>query len=217
VILLSDNHIANGSEPWRLPDLADLPDISVPFAERPNGPDGTYLPYLRDLHTFARPWAIPGTPGLEHRIGGLEKEAVTGNVSYDPANHQLMTDSRAWKVANIAADIPEVEVEGDADAPLLVLGWGSTRGGIVGAARRVRNRGLKVATAHLRYLNPFPANLGEVLGRFDKVLVPELNTGQLRRLVRAEYLVPAVGLNKVAGIPFKVGEIEQAILEELGA
>jgi 2-oxoglutarate/2-oxoacid ferredoxin oxidoreductase subunit alpha len=217
VILLSDNHIANGSEPWRLPELADLPDISVPFADGANGPDGTYLPYLRDLHTFARPWAVPGTPGLEHRIGGLEKEAVTGNVSYEPANHQLMTDSRAWKVANIAADIPPVAVDGDEDADLLVLGWGSTRGGITGAARRVRNRGMKVATAHLRYLNPFPANLGEVLARFDRVLVPELNTGQLRKLIRAEYLVPAVGLNKVAGIPFKVGEIEQAILEELGA
>jgi 2-oxoglutarate/2-oxoacid ferredoxin oxidoreductase subunit alpha len=147
--------------------MSDLPDISVPFAERPNGPDGKYLPYMRDVHTFARPWAVPGTPGLEHRIGGLEKEAITGNVSYDPANHQLMTDSRAWKVANIANDIPEVEVEGDEDAELLVLGWGSTLGGIKASGPPASPaEGKKVATAHLRYLNPFPANLGEVLGRY---------------------------------------------------
>lgn len=217
VILLSDNHIANGSEPWRLPDLESLPDLSVPFTTVANGPDGTFLPYMRDLDTFARPWAVPGTPGLEHRIGGLEKEAVTGNVSYDPANHQLMTDSRAWKVANIARHIPEVEVEGDGDATLLVLGWGSTLGSIRGAARRVRNRGKKVATAHLRHLNPFPTNLGEVLRRYDKVLIPELNTGQLSKLVRAEFLVDAAGLNKVAGVPFRVHEVEDAILEALEA
>jgi 2-oxoglutarate ferredoxin oxidoreductase subunit alpha len=212
VILLSDNHIANGSEPWRLPDVADLPDISVPFTTQPNAGEA-FLPYLRNVHTFARPWAIPGTPGLEHRVGGLEKDAVTGNVSYDPANHQLMTDTRAWKVASIAADIPPVVVDGDEDADLLVLGWGSTLGGIKAAARRVRAAGRKVATVHLRHLNPFPANLGEVLRRFPKLLVPELNTGQLRMLVRAEFLVAAEGLNKVSGEPFKVSEIEHRILE----
>jgi 2-oxoglutarate ferredoxin oxidoreductase subunit alpha len=215
VILLSDNLIANGSEPWRLPDLDTLPDISVPFATRPNGPDGSYFPYLRDPETFARPWAVPGTPGLEHRIGGLEKAEVTGNVSYNPDNHQLMTDTRAWKIDHIAQDIPPVEIVGDDDAKLLVLGWGSQLGVIRAAARRVRNRGEKVATAHLRHLNPFPANLGEVLARFDKVLIPELNSGQLRFLIRARYLVPAEGLNKVAGVPFKIHEVEEKILEML--
>jgi len=215
VILLSDNLIANGSEPWRLPAVDELPDISVPFATEPNGPEGHFLPYLRDVHTFARPWAVPGTPGLEHRLGGLEKEAITGNVSYDPANHQLMTDSRAWKIANIASDIPPVEVEGDEDASLLVVGWGSTLGSIRAAARRARNRGHKVATVHLRYLNPFPENLEDVLRSFDMILVPELNTGQLRRLLRAEYLIDSEGLNKVAGVPFKVAEVEDKILEML--
>jgi 2-oxoglutarate ferredoxin oxidoreductase subunit alpha len=215
VILLSDNLIANGSEPWRLPDLEALPDISVPFATRPNGPNGTFLPYLRDPETFARPWAVPGTAGLEHRIGGLEKAEVTGNVSYNPDNHQLMTDTRAWKIDHIAADIPPVEIVGDEDATLLVLGWGSQLGVIRAAARRVRNRGEKVATAHLRHLNPLPANLGEVLARFERVLIPELNSGQLRFLIRARYLVPAEGLNKVAGVPFKIHELEEKILEML--
>ena len=163
VLLLSDNHIANGSEPWKLPDVSDLPDISVPFATTSAG-NGHFLPYLRDPETFARPWAIPGTPGLEHRLGGLEKEEVTGNISYDPANHQLMTDVRAWKIASIANDIPLVEVDGDDDAEVLVLGWGSTYGAIQAAMRRVRTRGIPVAAAHLRHVNPFPANLGEVLG-----------------------------------------------------
>ncbi|MGH8874224.1 MAG: 2-oxoacid:acceptor oxidoreductase subunit alpha [Acidimicrobiia bacterium] len=215
VILLSDNHIANGSEPWRLPDLDALPDISVPFATKTNA-NGTFLPYMRDPQTFSRPWAVPGTPGLEHRVGALEKEAVTGNVSYDPANHQLMTDTRAWKVASIANDIPELEVDGEQGAELLVLGWGSTYGTIQAAARRARKRGLKLATTHLRYLNPFPANLGGVLREYHKVLVPELNSGQLVRLVRAEFLVDATGLNKVAGEPFRVGEIEEAMAEMIG-
>lgn len=217
VILLSDNVIANGTEPWKLPNVDDIPDISVPFATAPNAPDGSYLPYMRNVETFARPWAIPGTPGLEHRIGGLEKEAVSGNVSYTPANHQLMTDSRAWKVKNIENDIPELQVAGDGDAELLVLGWGSTAGSIRSAADRVRRRDLKVATAHLRYLNPFPANLGDVLRRFPKVLVPELNSGQLRMLIRAEFLTPAEGLNKVAGQPFQVSEIEDKIMEMLAS
>ncbi len=213
VLLLSDNYVANGSEPWLLPDVASLPEIEVEFAKHPNGPNGTFLPYMRNVDTFARPWAVPGTPGLEHRIGGLEKEAITGNVSYDPANHQLMVDSRAWKVANIANDVPEVEVEGDEDAELLVLGWGSTYGANRAAARRARLEGVKVATAHLRYLNPLPTNLGEVLRSYDKILIPELNTGQLLKVIRAEFLLNAVGLNKVAGEPFKVTEITEKILE----
>ncbi len=217
VILLSDNLIANGSEPWRLPNVDDLPDISVAQATAPNGPDGSFLPYMRDVHTFARPWAVPGTAGLEHRVGGLEKDAVSGNVSYDPANHQLMTDTRAWKIKNIANDIPKVEVSGDEDAEILVLGWGSTLGVIRAAARRVRLEGGKVATAHLRHVNPLPSNLGEILERYPKVLIPELNSGQLRWLVRAEFLVPAEGLNKVAGVPFKIAELTDKIREMLEA
>jgi 2-oxoglutarate ferredoxin oxidoreductase subunit alpha len=213
VLLLSDNQIANGSEPWLLPDVSEIPEIEVGFVTKANGPDGTFLPYMRNVETFARPWAVPGTPGLEHRIGGLEKEAISGNVSYDPANHQLMTDTRAWKVANIANDIPQLEVNGDEDADVLVLGWGSTYGTIRAAARRVRLDGRKVATAHLRYLNPMPNNLGDVLRSFDKILIPELNTGQLLKVIRAEYLLDAVGLNKVAGEPFKVSEIAEKIME----
>jgi 2-oxoglutarate/2-oxoacid ferredoxin oxidoreductase subunit alpha len=212
VLLLSDNHIANGSEPWQLPDLDELPDISVPFATVSNTDNG-FLPYLRDFETFSRPWAIPGTPGLEHRLGGLEKEANTGNVSYDPANHQLMTDSRGWKVANIANDVTPVEVDraGETDGDLLVLGWGSTFGSIKAAVRRARGQGVAVDHAHLRHLNPFPHNLGEVLARYERVLIPELNTGHLLRLIRAEYLIPATGLNKVAGEPFHISEIVSKI------
>lgn len=213
VILLSDNQIANGSEPWLLPDLEEIPGIDVRFATDSNGPDGGFLPYMRNVDTFARPWAVPGTPGLEHRIGGLEKEAISGDVSYDPANHQLMTDTRAWKVANIANDIPDLEVDGDEDADVLVLGWGSTFGSIRAAARQVRHEGHKVASAHLRYLNPLPNNLGDVMRSFDKVLIPEMNTGQLLKVIRSEYLLDAVGLNKVAGEPFKVSEIKEKILE----
>ena len=213
VILLSDNQIANGSEPWLLPNLDDIPPIEVEFATKPNGPNGTFLPYMRNVDTFARPWALPGTPGLEHRVGGLEKESITGNVSYEPNNHQLMTDTRAWKVANIANDIPDLEVNGDEDADILVLGWGSTFGSIRAAARRVRLEGKRVATAHLRYLNPMPNNLGTILRNYDKILIPEMNTGQLLKVIRAEHLIDAVGLNKVAGEPFKVSEITEKILE----
>jgi 2-oxoglutarate ferredoxin oxidoreductase subunit alpha len=220
VILLSDNHVANSSEPWLLPDVEQLPDISIPFAaglnQNGNGAANghkQFLPYERNLETFARPWAIPGTPGLEHRIGGLEKEAVTGNVSYDPDNHQLMTETRAWKIANIASDIPPIEVRHEHGAEILVLGWGSTYGAIRAAANRLRLKNRPIATAHLRYLNPFPANLGEVLRSYRTVLVPELNSGQLRHLLRAEFLVDVRGLNKIAGEPFKVGEVEQAIVE----
>ncbi len=211
VILMSDNHVANSSEPWLLPDVESLPDISIPFAVSSNG-GGHFLPYERNYETFARPWAVPGTAGLEHRIGGLEKEAVTGNVSYDPDNHQLMTDTRAWKIANIASDIPALEVKADPGAEILVLGWGSTYGAIRATANRLRNRAKPIAIAHLRHLNPFPANLGEVLASYRTVLIPELNNGQLRKLIRAEYLIDAKGLNKVAGEPFKVAEIEAALL-----
>ncbi len=212
VMLLSDNMVANGSEPWRLPDLSELPDISVPFATELNG-NGEFLPYLRTPGTFSRPWAVPGTPGLEHRVGGLEKDSVTGNISYVPANHQLMTDTRAWKVANIANDIPDLEVFGDEDAELLVVGWGSTLGSIRAAGRRVRLAGEKVASIHLRHLNPFPKNLGEILERYPKILVPEMNSGQLHWMLRAHFLCDTVALNKVTGEPFKVSEITEKILE----
>ena len=210
VYLLSDAYLANGAEPWLIPDVDALPDLSVEFATEPNA-DGSFLPYLRDPETLARPWALPGTPGLEHRIGGLEKEDATGNVSYDPENHDHMTRLRAQKVAGIAGDIPELEVDDPDGADLLVLGWGGTYGPIAAGVRRVRDRGGKVAQAHLHYLNPFPRNTGEVLRRYEKVLVPEMNLGQLLKLVRAEFLVDAVGYNRVRGLPFKSSEIGEAI------
>ena len=210
VFVLSDAYLANGSEPWRLPEVSDLPDISVPFATAPNA-GGEFQPYLRDPQTLARPWAVPGTAGLEHRIGGLEKADVTGDVSYDPDNHDAMTRLRARKIAGIAADIPELEVEGDADASLLVLSWGGTFGPVAAGVRRVRRKGGKVAHAHLRYLNPFPRNTGDVLRRYERVLIPEMNLGQLLKLVRAEYLVDAVGYNRVRGLPFRAADIEEAI------
>jgi 2-oxoglutarate/2-oxoacid ferredoxin oxidoreductase subunit alpha len=210
VFLLSDAYLANGSEPWLLPDVAALPDISTEFAEQPNV-DGGFMPYQRDPETLGRAWAIPGTAGLEHRIGGLEKEDVTGNVSYDPDNHDHMVRLRAQKVAGIAADIPELEVDDPDGATLLVLGWGGTYGPIQSAARRLRKDGKKVAHAHLTHLNPFPRNLGAVLGRYDKVLVPEMNLGQLLKLVRAEFLVDAVGYNRVRGLPFRSDELAEAI------
>jgi 2-oxoglutarate ferredoxin oxidoreductase subunit alpha len=213
VILLTDGYLANGAEPWLFPDADDLPDISTPFATELNH-DGEFWPYLRDPETLARPWAIPGTPGLMHRIGGLEKADGTGNVEYDPANHDAMCRVRAAKVAGVAADIPPVEVDDpDGNASVLVIGWGSTWGQIKAAVRNVRNAGKAVAHAHLTHLNPFPPNLGEVLARYDKVLVPEMNLGQLSRLLRAEFLVDAVGLNQVKGVPFKAAEIEAKLLE----
>jgi 2-oxoglutarate/2-oxoacid ferredoxin oxidoreductase subunit alpha len=212
VYLLSDAYLANGAEPWLIPDVDLLPDLSVDFATAPNADDGRFLPYLRDPDTLARPWAVPGTPGLEHRIGGLEKEDVTGNVSYDPDNHDAMVRLRARKVAGIAVDIPRLEVDDeDGDAELLVLGWGGTYGPIAAAVRRVREEGGKVAHAHLHYLNPFPRNTDDVLRRYDKVLVPEMNLGQLVRLLRAEFLVDAVGYNRVRGVPFRSSELAQAI------
>src|ERR671937_653419 len=199
VYLLSDAYLANGAEPWRIPDVSLLEPITVEFAQANGQP---FLPYKRDPETLARPWAIPGTPGLEHRIGGLEKANETGNVSYDPENHDRMVRLRAAKVAGIASDIPEVHADdpsGEADT--LVLGWGSTYGAIGAAVRRVRATGRKVAHAHLHYLNPFPRNTGEVVRSYEKILVPEINLGQLRMLLRAEYLVDAVGYNKVRGRP----------------
>jgi 2-oxoglutarate ferredoxin oxidoreductase subunit alpha len=222
VILLSDGYLANGAEPWRVPEVGELPTIDPRFATEANDTDaaGTpvFQPYLRDQATLARPWALPGTPGLEHRIGGIEKADRTGNISYDPLNHEAMVRLRAAKVAGIAADIPMLEADDPAPgASLLVLGWGSTYGAIAAAVRRVRTRGLHVAQAHLVHLNPFPANLGEVLRRYERVLVPETNLGQLARLVRAEFLVDAVSLSKVQGTPFRVAEVERAIVDLLRA
>jgi len=220
VVLLSDGYIANGTEPWKLPDVADLPDLAVTFATEPNHTDddgeAVFWPYVRDPETLARDWALPGTPGLMHRIGGLEKEEGSGNVSYDPANHELMVHIRADKIDGIADHIPEVEVTGDVeDAELLVLGWGSTWGAIDGAVSRAREAGHKVAHAHLIHLNPFPRNLGDVLRRYPRVMVPEMNLGQLAQLVRARYLVDARTVSKVRGLPFTAAELEQAIVDQL--
>jgi 2-oxoglutarate ferredoxin oxidoreductase subunit alpha len=208
VFLLSDAYLANGSEPWLLPNVAEIAPIDPRFAQQ-NGAE--FQPYARDEATLARPWAIPGTPTLEHRIGGLEKQDVTGNVSYDPENHDRMVRLRAQKVAGIAQDIPELEVDDPDAARTLVLSWGGTYGPVAAGVRRVRARGKGVAHAHLRYLNPFPRNTGEIVRRYDKVLVPEINLGQLVKLVRAEFLVDATGFNLVRGIPFRAGEVEQAI------
>jgi 2-oxoglutarate ferredoxin oxidoreductase subunit alpha len=217
VFLLSDGYLANGAEPWLIPRVDDLPKLSVTHPQKPNSSgngDDHFLPYKRD-ERLVRQWAIPGTPGLEHRIGGLEKEDVTGNVSYDPANHEHMIKTRAQKIANIANEIPELAVNGPSEGDLLVIGWGGTYGSTLTAAQRAQRKGLKVAQAHLRYLNPMPKNTGEVLKRYKKVLVPELNSGQLRLLLRGMFLVDAVGLNKVQGRPFLVSEIEQKIEQML--
>ncbi|MBA3412140.1 MAG: 2-oxoacid:acceptor oxidoreductase subunit alpha [Actinobacteria bacterium] len=216
VFLLSDAYLANGSEPWLLPDVGSLPDISVPFATQPNHED-EFWPYIRDEATLARQWAVPGTPGLQHRIGGLEKEDGTGNVSYDPDNHDHMVRLRARKVAGIAADIPDLEVDHQEGAELLVLGWGGTYGPIGAAIRRVRREGLHVAQAHLKHLNPFPRNTGDVLRSYERVLIPEMNLGQLLKLVRAEFLVDAVGYNRVRGLPFRSDELAEAIRTTVAA
>jgi len=209
VYLLSDAYLANGSEPWLIPDVADLPDISTSFAEANGEP---FEPYRRDPETLARPWAIPGTAGLEHRIGGLEKADVTGAISYDPDNHDLMVRLRAQKVAGIAGDIPELAVDDpDGDAELLVVGWGSTYGPITAGVRRARRQGVRVAQAHLQYLNPLPRNTGDVLRRYEKVLIPEMNLGQLAMLLRAKFLVDAVSYTKVRGRPLGARELEDVI------
>ncbi len=221
VFLLSDGYLANGAEPWLIPNLADLPRITVKHppargsnAPGSNGNGAAFLPYRRD-DRLVRQWAIPGTPGLEHRIGGLEKEDITGNVNYDPANHEHMVRTRAQKIANIANDIPPLSVVGKDEGELLVIGWGGTHGSILSAVQRAQRKGCKVSCAHLRYLNPMPKNTGEVLKRFKKVLVPELNSGQLRLLLRGTFLVDAAGLNKVQGRPFLVSEIEDKIAQML--
>ncbi|QDV72845.1 2-oxoacid:acceptor oxidoreductase subunit alpha [Botrimarina mediterranea] len=214
VMLLTDGYIANGSEPWRIPSFADLAKIPVGHPEATDGSEN-YLPYTRD-ERLARPWAIPGTPGLEHRLGGLEKQDRTGNVSYDPANHQHMVDTRAAKVANIAEDIPDQTVDGPDSGDLLVVSWGGTYGSCTSATRLARKQGKSVAHAHIRYLNPFPKNLGELMSRYKKVLVPELNSGQLRTLLRDEYLVDAIGFNKIQGRPFTVAELVTRIGEIAG-
>jgi 2-oxoglutarate ferredoxin oxidoreductase subunit alpha len=215
VFLLSDGYLANGAEPWLIPKVENLPRISVSHPQAPtsngNG-EVHFLPYQRDAR-LVRQWAIPGTPGLEHRIGGLEKEDVTGNVSYDPMNHEHMVKTRAQKIANIAQDIPDLAVNGPEKGDLLVVGWGGTYGSTITAVQRAQRKGYKVAQAHLRYLNPMPKNTGEVLKRYKKILVPELNCGQLRMLLRSEFLLDAVGLNKFQGRPFLVSEIEQKIEE----
>ncbi len=217
VILLTDGYLANGAEPWRLPDVDLLPDISVGFATETNGTDKDgnpiYLPYLRDEETLARPWAIPGTAGLEHRVGGLEKENVTGNVNYDPTNHGLMTDLRQAKIEGIANDIPLLDVDGPGDADLLLVGWGSTKGSITSAAERLRSSGVATDTVHIQHLHPFPSNLGEILKGRKHVFVPELNKGQLIKLLRAEFLVDAKPINKVVGLPFTAAELVSAIEE----
>jgi 2-oxoglutarate ferredoxin oxidoreductase subunit alpha len=206
VYLLSDAYLANGAEPWLVPDIATLPKIDVEFA---TAGDESFMPYKRDPETLARPWAIPGTPGLEHRIGGLEKANVTGNISYDPENHDLMTQLRAQKVAGVK--VPDLEVDHQEGADVLVLSWGGTYGPVHAGVRRVRAGGGMAAHAHLRWVNPFPGNLGDVLKSYDRVLIPEVNMGQLLQLVRARYLVDAVGYNRVTGKPFKAGEIRDAV------
>jgi 2-oxoglutarate ferredoxin oxidoreductase subunit alpha len=211
VILLTDGYLANGSEPWKIPDPDSLPDISVQFRTEKEG----YYPYLRD-NNLSRPWAIPGTPGLEHRIGGLEKANIYGTVSYDTENHEIMCKLRAEKISKIADDIPDLEITGDKDAELLVVGWGGTYGSISEAVHRVRKSGQKVAQAHFKYLNPFPKNSAEVLKKYKTVLVPELNLGQLSILLRSEFLIDVIKLNKVKGLPFKSSEIEEKIIEILG-
>ncbi|GAB3172336.1 2-oxoacid:acceptor oxidoreductase subunit alpha [Streptomyces incanus] len=218
VFLLSDGYLANGSEPWRIPDTEELPDLRVRFAQGPNHTmdDGTevFRPYQRDPRTLARPWAIPGTPGLEHRIGGIEKQDGTGNISYDPANHDFMVRTRQAKIDGV--DVPDLEIDdADGDARVLVLGWGSTYGPITAAVRRIRGAGGAIAQAHLRHVNPFPRNLGEVLERYEKVVVPEMNLGQLAALIRAKYLVDAHSYNQVNGMPFKAEQLAEVLKEAI--
>ncbi|CUR61369.1 2-oxoglutarate oxidoreductase subunit KorA [metagenome] len=220
VMLLSDGYLANGSEPWRIPALEDLPVIDPGFATEKNhgdGEDAEFWPYLRDEATLARPWAVPGTPGLEHRLGGLEKGDGHGNISYDPANHDFMVRTRQAKVDRVADSLPPLQVDDPSgEAKVLVLGWGSTYGPIGAGVRRVRKAGYHVAQAHLRHLNPFPKDLGEVLRRYDKVLVPEMNLGQLSLLLRAEYLVDVVGYNEVRGLPLKATQLAHVIADLVG-
>lgn len=210
VIILSDGYLANGAEPWRIPAVEKLPVIAGEFTTQPNVGD-EFWPYLRDDQTLARPWAVPGTPGLEHRIGGLEKADGTGNISYDPENHELMTQLRAAKIQAIEEDIDPLEWDGDDDAKVLVLGWGSTYGSIGAACRRLRSEGKKIARAQLRHMNPFPRNLRSVLERFERIVIPEMNTGQLSRLIKAEFLIDVISINQVTGTPFKALDLENQL------
>jgi 2-oxoglutarate ferredoxin oxidoreductase subunit alpha len=212
VIVLSDGYLANGAEPWKVPTIEELPEIPVHFETNPEG----FLPYRRDPVTLSRPWAIPGTPGLEHRIGGIEKQDVTGNINYEPLNHEHMVRLRAAKVESVANDIPPVIPEGDESGDLLIIAWGSTHGPITAALNAQREKGRRIGHIHLRHLNPLPRDLGEVISRYKKVLVPEMNMGQLSMILRAKYLVDAQGYNKIQGKPFKTSEIEQKIEEMLG-
>jgi len=211
VIILSDGYLANGAEPWRIPELNEIPDFPVTFTTDPAG----YQPYSRDPETLARPWALPGTPGLEHRLGGLEKQDVSGNINYEPLNHEKMTHLRAAKVDAVVQEIPDVVPVGDPEGDLLIVAWGSTYGPITAALKAQRAKGRKIGHVHLRYLNPLPRNLGEVIGRYHRVLVPEMNMGQLLWVLRAKYLVDAVGYDKIQGRPFKQAEIEAKIEEVL--
>jgi 2-oxoglutarate/2-oxoacid ferredoxin oxidoreductase subunit alpha len=221
VILLSDGYLANGAEPWAIPAVDELPDLTgaVDFSTEPNGKaadgeEGVFLPYLRDPETLARPWAIPGTAGMQHRIGGLEKADRTGNISYDPANHDFMTRTRQAKVDGIAASLPPTEVDDpDGDAKVAVIGWGSTYGPIGAACRRIRRSGRSVAQIHLRHLNPMPADLGGILARYDRVVCPEMNLGQLALLLRARYLVDIESHTQVRGLPFRAAELA-AVLQD---
>jgi len=207
VIVLSDGYLANGAEPWLIPDPKNLPDIEVHFRTDPEG----FHPYSREEATLARPWVRPGTPGLEHRIGGLEKQDVTGNVSYDPDNHDLMVRLRAEKVRRVAQEIPPTTINGPAGGDLLVVGWGGTYGTITAAVEEAQTSGKSVASIHLRHLNPLPPDLGQILRQYRRVLVPEINSGQLVRVLRAEYLVDAVGFNRVRGVPLATQDIVEAI------
>ena len=221
VILLSDGYLANGAEPWAIPDIDSLPDLRVEFATEPNGEDGQYLPYLRDPETLARPWAVPGTAGLQHRIGGLEKADRTGNISYDAANHDFMVRTRQAKVDGIAASLPPTEVDDpDGDASVAVIGWGSTYGPIGAACRRIRHSGRAIAQVHLRHLNPLPADLGDILARYDRVVCPEMNLGQLAMILRARYLVDVQSHTQVRGLPFRAAELAavlQDVIDSTGA
>jgi 2-oxoglutarate/2-oxoacid ferredoxin oxidoreductase subunit alpha len=212
VIILSDGYLANGAEPWRIPTLDQIPKIDVHFTTNPEG----YLPYKRDPETLSRPWAIPGTPGLEHRVGGLEKQDVTGNVNYEPLNHEKMVRLRAAKVEAVGQEVPDIVPAGDPDGDLLIVAWGSTYGAITAAMQSQRAKGRRIGHAHLRFLNPLPRNLGELFGRYRKVLVPEMNMGQLVLLLRAKYLLDAEAYNKIQGQPFKVSELENKIEEIVG-
>jgi 2-oxoglutarate/2-oxoacid ferredoxin oxidoreductase subunit alpha len=212
VIILSDGYLANGAEPWKVPTIDELPEIPVHFETNPEG----FLPYRRDPVTLSRPWAVPGTPGLEHRIGGIEKQDVTGNIDYEPLNHEHMVRLRAAKVESVANDIPPVVPEGDQSGDLLIIAWGSTHGPITAALNAQREKGRSIGHVHLRHLNPLPRDLGDVIKRFKKVLVPEMNMGQLLMILRAKYLVDAQGYNKIQGKPFKTSEIENKIEQMLG-